>query len=126
MKKINEDELDFVVKFYKEGSVDTKTAWENFKKQNSGKRLRGRWKRISLAASVLIITNVVIACVLLSYNFLKSPSQSSHNTAVAVDTIPVKVNDDDSVKVFKFNREPVGQVLKELSVYYGKSLSLAD
>lgn len=125
IKKTNEDELNFVVKHYKECRIDEETAWKKFKKLSATKRSRNTWKSISVAASVLIITSVAIACILLRYNPIKPIQQAPNNMVNPLDTIPIKQN-KDSVKVFKFNKKPIRDVLNELSAYYTKTLTTAD
>lgn len=125
MKKINENELDFVVKHYKEDRINTEAAWKKFKKRNVIMKSRKSWKSISVAASVLIITSAAIACIVLGYRPFKSAPKATHSATIQTDTAPAKVV-DKKIKVFKFDKEPIGKVLKKLSAYYGKSLSTTD
>ncbi len=126
MKKINDEEFNFVVEHYKENRIDTDSAWKKFKQRNNIKSSRNNWKSLSIAASVLFMTSITIACIVTGYNPFKSVIRQPNNSdKPLVDTIPDKVV-NDSVKVFKFNDEPVGKVLKELSSYYGKTLSTSD
>ncbi len=126
MKKISDEEFNFVVEHYKENRIDTGSAWKKFKQKNNIKSSRSNWKSLSIAASVLFMTSITIACIVTGYNPFKSVIRQPNNSdRPLVDTIPDKVV-NDSVKVFKFNDEPVGKVLKELSSYYGKTLSTSD
>ena len=69
---------------------------------------------------------IAIACIVIGYNHYKSVPQQPNNQIIPVaDTLYITEN-TDSIKVFKFNGESIGKVLKELSTYYGKNLSTAD
>ena len=126
MKKINDDELNFVVKHYKENRLDKDTAWKKLKQHTGKMQTQSIWKGISVAASILLITGIAIVCIVVSYNHFKSaPEQPDSIVEQTADTIKTIVK-SDSIKVFKFNEEPVGNVLRELSNYYGKALSSAD
>ena len=124
MKKINDDELNFVVKHYKENRINTDSAWKKLKQQNAIKSSHSVWKSISVAATVLLITSIAIACIVTGYNPFKSSPQLPTDSS-SIETIPANVI-NDSVKVFKFTNEPVSDVLKEISSYYGKTLSTSD
>lgn len=126
MKKINDDELHFVVKHYKENRLNADAAWIKLKLKAGNKQTRTLWKSVSVAASVLLIASIAIACIVIGYNHYKSVPQQPNNQIIpVVDTLYITEN-TDSIKVFKFNGESIGKVLKELSTYYGKNLSTAD
>lgn len=126
MKKINDDELHFVVKHYKENRLNADAAWIKLKLKTGNKQTRTLWKSVSVAASVLLIASIAIACIVIGYNHYKSVPQQPNNQIIPVaDTLYITEN-TDSIKVFKFNGESIGKVLKELSTYYGKNLSTAD
>ncbi len=126
MKKINDDELHFVVKHYKENRLNADAAWIKLKLKAGNKQTRTLWKSVSVAASVLLIASIAIACIVIGYNHYKSVPQQPNNQIIPVaDTLYITEN-TDSIKVFKFNGESIGKVLKELSTYYGKNLSTAD
>lgn len=126
MKKINDDELHFVVKHYKENRLNADAAWIKLKLKTGNKQTRTLWKSVSVAASVLLIASIAIACIVIGYNHYKSVPQQPNNQIIPVaDTLYINEN-TDSIKVFKFNGESIGKVLKELSTYYGKNLSTAD
>lgn len=126
MKKINDDELHFVVKHYKENRLNADAAWIKLKLKTGNKQTRTLWKSVSVAASVLLIASIAIACIVIGYNHYKSIPQQPNNQIIPVaDTLYITEN-TDSIKVFKFNGESIGKVLKELSTYYGKNLSTAD
>ena len=126
MKKINDDELHFVVKHYKENRLNADAAWIKLKLKTGNKQTRTLWKSVSVAASVLLIASIAIACIVIGYNHYKSVPQQPNNQIIPVaDTLYITEN-TDSIKVLKFNGESIGKVLKELSTYYGKNLSTAD
>ena len=126
MKKINDDELHFVVKHYKENRLNADAAWIKLKLKAGNKQTRTLWKSVSVAASVLLIASIAIACIVIGYNHYKAVPQQPNNQIIPVaDTLYITEN-TDSIKVFKFNGESIGKVLKELSTYYGKNLSTAD
>lgn len=126
MKKINDDELHFVVKHYKKNRLNADAAWIKLKLKTGNKQTRTLWKSVSVAASVLLIASIAIACIVIGYNHYKSVPQQPNNQIIPVaDTLYITEN-TDSIKVFKFNGESIGKVLKELSTYYGKNLSTAD
>ncbi len=78
MKKINDDELHFVVKHYKENRLNADAAWIKLKLKTGNKQTRTLWKSVSVAASVLLIASIAIACIVFGYNHYKSVPQQSN------------------------------------------------
>ena len=123
MKRINDDELRFVVEHYKENRIDTEKAWKKVKAHIANEPRR-RWRISVVAASVVAVAVVAVACFVIGYGNNK-PVRKQNDTPVTVDTVPVK-SKGDSIVVFRFADEPVGSALRRLSAHYGKRLTSSD
>lgn len=121
MKEINEDELRFVARHYRNGRLDTDKAWKQFQSLRGGEKLSGR-RLWAVAASIALAVGIALACVVIGNNYHKGQSQPSETT-VGTDVRPQLT---DSLKVFRFHNEPIGVVLRELSAYYGRTFVTED
>lgn len=95
MEEINERALMFVVKYYKEGALDTKKAIKAFKRMTTGKKsLNARtvvmWKCLATAASLLLLMGITFSLYL---SIVGKP------TVVATTTNTLTVALPDSTKV---------------------------
>lgn len=123
MKTINEDELRFVAKHYKGGRLNTAKAWKKYRTL-SGQTERGKMKRFAIAASILFMATMAIACIYWTQNH-RIPI--SHDTE---ETVPMDTTENmkkiNNIKVFRYENQPINYVLKDLSQYYGHKLSAND
>ncbi len=116
MKHVNEDELQFVAKHYKEGRLNKYVAWKKVQ-QRKGKRLHSDWRRYAVAASVLLVASIALGGVWWMYKYEMHESQN---------VMPLQEKKADSAKVFYYDKMPVNNVLKDLSDYYGVMLVASD
>lgn len=121
MKNINEEELQFVAKHYKQNSLDADSAWKRFVKR-TGYKSTDKYRRIAVAASVCVVFGIAIAGGIWYANTIE--------TTPAV-TVPVSpeyrfIKKHGKTVILKYDNEPIGNVLKELSAYYGKQISTSD
>lgn len=116
MKHVNEDELQFVAKHYKEGRLNKEAAWEKIQ-QRISKRRHFEWRRYAVAASVMLVAGMAIGGVAWMYK---------HGMSVSGIEELVQKSQADSTKVFYYDKMPVNNVLKDLSSYYGVTLVTSD
>ncbi len=121
MKNINEEELQFVAKHYKQNSLDADSAWKRFVKR-TGYKSTDKYRRIAVAASVCVVFGIAIAGGIWYANTIE---------ATPSVTVPVSpeyrfIKKHGKTVILKYDNEPIGNVLKELSAYYGKQISTSD
>lgn len=117
MKEINEKELEFVAKHYKEGALNTEHAWRVFA-DKVGRR-RNAFARIAVAASVTLVVCIAMAGGYWYYGNV----QKQESKVVAPATNYRIVRKSPKGIILKYENEPVGNVLAELSSYYGKKVT---
>lgn len=120
MKGLNENELQFIAKHYKEGRIDTEKKLKQFRKMTDHTSIMS--KRLLVAASVSAVFVLVFASFLL-VNYGKE-NFASHNSELSGDTIHEKKA--DSTIVFHFENEPINSALSKLSSYYNCKLTAND
>lgn len=121
MKNINEEELQFVAKHYKQNSLDADSAWKRFVKR-TGYKSTDKYRRIAVAASVCVVFGIAIAGGIWYANTIET---------TPTVTVPVSpeyrfIKKHGKTVILKYDNEPIGNVLKELSAYYGKQISTSD
>lgn len=133
MKNINEEELQFVAKHYKQNSLDANSAWKRFVKR-TGYKSTDKYRRIAVAASVCVVFGIAIAGGIWYANTI----ETTPSVTVPVSpeyrfikkhgkTVILKYDNEPIGNVLlKYDNEPIGNVLKELSAYYGKQISTSD
>lgn len=121
MKNINEEELQFVAKHYKQNSLDANSAWKRFVKR-TGYKSTDKYRRIAVAASVSVVFGFAIAGGIWYANTIET------TPAVTVPASPEYrfIKKHGKTVILKYDNEPIGNVLKELSAYYGKQISTSD
>lgn len=126
MKEINEDELKFVAHHYEEDALDADRAWRRFQ-QRAGIPLTRRttFRRIAASVGILFIVSASIACGFWYARrqavLLDTPEQMPTATA----TTPYRyLQPTDESLVLKYDNAPIGDVLSELTAYYGRELVL--
>lgn len=121
MKNINEEELQFVAKHYKQNSLDADSAWKRFVKR-TGYKSTDKYRRIAVAASVCVVFGIAIAGGIWYANTIET------TPPVTVPASPEYrfIKKHGKTVILKYDNEPIGNVLKELSAYYGKQISTSD
>lgn len=121
MKNINEKELQFVAKHYKQNSLDADSAWKSFVKR-TGYKSTDKYRRIAVAASVCVVFGIAIAGGIWYANTIET------TPTVTVPASPEYrfIKKHGKTVILKYDNEPIGNVLKELSAYYGKQISTSD
>lgn len=126
MKKINDNELDFVLHHYRQGSLDTRRAWQRFLAKRGLQPARS-FRRIAVAASVTFAIGIAVAAGLIGYRHYYIP-QGTKPKAVPTDSA-YNTNEEhgaDTTTVFHYDNTPINSVLNELSRHYGVKLSTND
>lgn len=138
MKEINDDELQFVVRHYEEGALDTDRAWKRFRQHTGGsaresggvrrlslpmRRLSLPMRRIAASVSIALIVGGSIACGLW-YVRQQTATEATETTATTVATSYRYLQPRAESIVLKYDSAPIGDVLSELSSYYHCELTL--
>lgn len=121
MKNINEKELQFVAKHYKQNSLDADSAWKRFVKR-TGYKSTDKYRRIAVAASVCVVFSIAIAGSIWYANTI----ETTPSVTVPVSPEYRFIKKHGKTVILKYDNEPIGNVLKELSAYYGKQISTSD
>lgn len=121
MKNINEEELQFVAKHYKQNSLDADSAWKRFVKR-TGYKSTDKYRRIAVAASVCVVFGIAIAGGIWYANTI----ETTPSVTVPVSPEYRFIKKHGKTVILKYDNEPIGNVLKELSAYYGKQISTSD
>lgn len=121
MKNINEEELQFVAKHYKQNSLDANSAWKRFVKR-TGYKSTDKYRRIAVAASVCVVFGIAIAGGIWYANTI----ETTPSVTVPVSPEYRFIKKHGKTVILKYDNEPIGNVLKELSAYYGKQISTSD
>lgn len=121
MKNINEEELQFVAKHYKQNSLDADSAWKRFVKR-TGYKSTDKYRRIAVAASVCVVFGFAIAGGIWYANTI----ETTPSVTVPVSPEYRFIKKHGKTVILKYDNEPIGNVLKELSAYYGKQISTSD
>lgn len=121
MKNINEKELQFVAKHYKQNSLDADSAWKRFVKR-TGYKSTDKYRRIAVAASVCVVFGIAIAGGIWYANTI----ETTPSVTVPVSPEYRFIKKHGKTVILKYDNEPIGNVLKELSAYYGKQISISD
>lgn len=113
MNDIRENELEFVSRHYRKGALNTNKAWRSFMTR-SGRTSIMLFPRKSIVASIAFVLGLSVALAF-SWNtiFPQEP-----------DTPMIEVK--SGIVILKYDNEPIGNVLKELSAHYGKTVTTAD
>lgn len=122
MYKHEENELRFVVQYYKKGHKNSGKAWNDFARM-SGRQAKTGYRRIGLVACAILGAIVAIAAIVLSVSPVARHTLWPADTTVAT---PKGVMLKDSTIVFRFDNVPVATALSEISRHYGAILSAND
>ncbi len=115
MKEISDKKLDFVVKHYEEGMFDTEKV---IKHLHASEHSTPRFRWLTTAAAVAASVVIVFAA---GYGIT---SAVRHSTEKSVpDAVHTILNPEvASTHVFVYDNAPLGDVLAELSDYFGCTL----
>lgn len=131
MKEINEDELQFVARHYKEDTLNTERAWRTLRQRmlpssaaNLSTRLSTATRRIAAAVSIALIVGASVACGLwYSRQQTAAPdAPAAPSTTVATPYRYLQAKGESIV--LKYDNAPIEDVLSELSTHYGRTLVL--
>ena len=97
MNNINDDELRFVVKYYK--------------------------PKIAVAASIILAVGIAVAAGIIGYhNYMLPQKPIPVDTAYVIEDY----EESDTTDVFRFDHTPINKVLGELSRHYNTNLYASD
>lgn len=113
MNDIRENELEFVSRHYKKGRLNTNKAWCSFMTR-SGRTSIMPFYRKSIVASIALVLGISVA---LAFNW---------NTIFPKEHVTPLIEVKSGVVILKYDNEPIGNVLKELSAHYGKTITTED
>ncbi len=126
MNENNEKELEFVIKNYRQGRLNTEKAWTKFSEISGIAKREKKWEKYSVAASLTFFICATMACVII---FTETPS-GVHQNKGKTEAVHHKQNVHSKkamgTKVFTFDNTPVNIALKEISDYYGCELTTED
>lgn len=113
MNNFDDKDLEFVVRHYRKGHLDTNKAWRSFMAR-SGRTHVSTFRRTGIAAAITLFLGISAA---LAFNW-------DHIFPTEHVSPLIEVRSD--VVILKYDNEPIGNVLKELSAHYGKDLRTSD
>ena len=120
MTDFNEDDLKFVVSKYKKGRFDTKKAIADFNQKTTISRSsRRRWW--TTAAAVAASVAIVIAASIGVVNTINKEKPVVEKSEEVIIFNP----DVAQTHLFVYEDAPIEDVLKELSLHYGCTLTTA-
>ena len=130
MKEINDDELQFVVRHYKEDALNADRALRTlrqrvlpFSQANQPTRsISTATRRIAASVGIALIVGASVAC---GVWYARQQTASRPQYPAASLTTPYRYLQvkDESV-VLKYDNAPICDVLSELSTHYGRTLVL--
>lgn len=123
----NDKDLEFVSRHYKENRLDTDKAWEQLAGRTGMPKPRRTIYRKAIAASAAVVLGFSMA---LAFDWISIfPARQSTEPAEVVAAEPVArpiIEAKDSTVLLRYDNEPVGKILRELSAYYSKNVTTAD
>ena len=125
MKRINDDELDFVVRHYKQGCLNTDRAWQRLQTMRHI-RSGGNMRRIAAAAAIAVAVGMAVAAGIAGYRSLMGTGHDAPSAAPTDSAAASPRHSADSVAVFHFDDTPINEVLGKLSRHYSVQLSASD
>lgn len=113
MNDIRENELEFVSRHYRKGRLNTNKAWRSFRNR-TGHTSFITLHRKAIAASAALVLGLSVA---LAFNW---------NTIFPPTPAHPLIEVRNGATILKYNNEPIGNVLQELSDFYGNDITTAD
>ena len=127
MNHLNDKDLDFVARHYKEDALSPGQAWQAFTRRTGYKPARSSSRRWIAAASVTALFTTAIAGALWLSHQSNSPITTPTATTPASPAPTYRILQQKTGGIIlRYNKEEIGNVLKELSTYYGKTLSTTE
>ncbi len=123
MKDINEKELQFVADRYEPDALDVEKALRRFQ-ERAGIAPARSWRHIVAVVSMVMLVGGALACGLW-YSQRQRAEVLTESVAPAPRYRILKAQGEQSV-LLQYDNEPIGNVLRELSAYYGKRLSTKE
>lgn len=123
MKDFDKNTLDFIIQHYDEGGLDTERALRQFE-QRAGIAPRRSWRHIAAVAALVMVVGGALACGLW-YGLQEQAEEQAENVVANTDYRILKQKDDHTI-LLRYDNEPIGNVLHELSTYYKKELSTKE
>lgn len=127
--KFNDKELKFVLSHYKEERMNTDVAWKKLATKIPHTKTV-KYKRLAMTASITFFVGLLFAIgiyFIQSYKEIKTPTNPNVNRNDT--TIQTLVNDstlNDSSIVFHYKKEPINNVLRDISSIYNSNLVTND
>lgn len=134
MKEINDDELQFVARHYKEDALNTDRAWQTLRNSvpasSASNQLQHRLgtgtRRIAASVSIALIVGASVACGFwYAHRWNAQPAAPEAPTATVNTPYRYLQPAEESI-VLKYDNAPIEDVLGELSTYYGREVVLKD
>lgn len=123
MKDFDKNTLDFIIQHYDEGGLDTERALRQFE-QRAGITPRRSWRHIAAVAALVMVVGGALACGLW-YGLQEQAEEQAENVVANTDYRILKQKDEHTI-LLRYDNEPIGNVLHELSTYYKKELSTKE
>lgn len=123
MKDFDKNTLDFIIQHYDEGGLDTERALRQFE-QRAGIAPRRSWRHIAAVAALVMVVGGALACGLW-YGLQEQAEEQAENVVANTDYRILKQKDEHTI-LLRYDNEPIGNVLHELSTYYKKELSTKE
>lgn len=130
MKEINDDELQFVARHYKEDALNADRALRTLRQRvlpssranQTIRRLSTATRRIAASVSIALIVGASVAC---GVWYARQQAASAPQSPASALTTPYRYLQvkDESI-VLKYDNAPISDVLSELSTHYGRTLVL--
>ena len=127
MNHLNDKDLDFVARHYKEDALSPGQAWQTFTRRTGYKPSRSTSRRWIAAACVAAVFTTAIAGALWLSHQSNPPSTTTAVTTPLPSAPDYRILQQKTGGIIlRYNKEEIGNVLKELSTYYGKTLSTTE
>ena len=121
----NDDDkhLDFVLRHYREGALDTSMALRSVKERGGSQQRRPVLRRwLGIAASLLCLAAFATALTIFVWDRPRGNDAAHPSSSAEVNMQPSSAT-VSVPKTFHFDNTPLREVLDELSAYYGVRLS---
>ena len=123
MNNNDDKHLDFVLRHYREGTLDTNKALRSVKERGGSQQRRPvLWRWAGVAASLLCLAAFATALTIFVWDRPKVNDTTRPASSAEVNMQPSSAT-VSMPKTFHFDNTPLREVLDELSAYYGVRLS---
>lgn len=126
MNDIRENELEFVSRHYRKGRLNTNKAWRTFRNRTGHTSfITLHRKAIAASAAVVLGFSMALAFDWISIFPMQQPTEPATVVTAESAAHPI-IEAKDSTVLLRYDNEPVGKILRELSAYYSKNVTTAD